>query len=101
MHTVYLYHNYSYYFTIYYFCLFSQGLVALVEVFPDKVVPKLCAEFIGLQSSATKERTVETRLKIGEALVKATRCLGKSKGKSVQNKMNFQRSEHLNMTMFV
>ncbi|XP_072038821.1 transport and Golgi organization protein 6 homolog [Amphiura filiformis] len=54
-----------------------KGLVALVDVFPDQVVSKLCAEFAGTQKEETPlHRTVETRLKIGEALVKATRCLG-------------------------
>ena len=55
-----------------------QGLVALADVNADAVVPILAAQFAELGSQPTKcTRTSEVRMKLGEALVKASRCLGK------------------------
>lgn len=57
------------------------ALVSLVDRFPEKVIPSLCAEYSldkdNEDCTMSKiKRTVETRLKLGEALVKATRLLG-------------------------
>ena len=55
-----------------------QGLVTLADVNADAVVPILAAQFAQLGSQPTKcTRTSEVRMKLGEALVKASRCLGK------------------------
>ena len=55
-----------------------NGLSALADRFPDSVVPCLAAEFAGLTNSKTSaaSSTAEHRLKVGEALMKATRSLG-------------------------
>lgn len=62
-----------------------NGLVALAGIHPDRVMPHLCSAFIsGYATDQSKQwsatsRTVslEKTLKMGEALVRATRQLGK------------------------
>lgn len=62
-----------------------NGLVALAGIHPDRVMPHLCSTFIsGYAADQSKQwsatsRTVslEKTLKMGEALVRATRQLGK------------------------
>ncbi|XP_071502546.1 transport and Golgi organization protein 6 homolog [Diadema antillarum] len=60
-----------------------NGLVALAGTHPDRVVAHLCETFMANyadggtgKSEAVRERCVEKTLKLGEALVKATRQLG-------------------------
>ena len=61
-----------------------NGLVALANVHPDRVMPHLCKAFTSShadpgkqRSEVRRERSVEKTLKLGEALVRATRQLGK------------------------
>ncbi|XP_072169436.1 transport and Golgi organization protein 6 homolog [Diadema setosum] len=60
-----------------------NGLVALAGTHPDRVMTQLCETFSASyadrgtgKSEAVRERCVEKTLKLGEALVKATRQLG-------------------------
>ena len=55
-----------------------NGLSALADRFPESVVPSLAAEFAGFSKTSTAGLTAEHRLKVGEALMKATRNLGES-----------------------
>ncbi|KAG1686328.1 Transport and Golgi organization protein 6 [Nymphon striatum] len=50
-----------------------QGLVALCNIYPDEVIHHLTSEFVELESD---ERSVEVKMKVGEALVKASRNIG-------------------------
>ncbi|XP_038077559.1 transport and Golgi organization protein 6 homolog [Patiria miniata] len=57
-----------------------QALSCVADAFPERVIPHLCQEFVACQQEdkAKKrvKRTSETRVKLGEALVRATRSLG-------------------------
>ena len=53
-----------------------NGLSALADRFPESVVPSLAAEFAGLSKMSTASLTAEHRLKVGEALMKATKNMG-------------------------
>lgn len=54
-----------------------NGLCALATAFPDKVIETLMLEYIDMpKRAAVSEITVETRIKLGEILVKTTRALG-------------------------
>ncbi|XP_022106681.1 transport and Golgi organization protein 6 homolog isoform X2 [Acanthaster planci] len=57
-----------------------QALSCVADVFPDRVIPHLCQEFVACQQEdgikKRPRRTVETRVKLGETLVRATRRLG-------------------------
>ena len=54
-----------------------KGLSALADCFPQFVLPALAQEFAGFSSRAASVGvTAEHRLKLGEALMKATRNLG-------------------------
>ena len=52
----------------------SQALSSVADVFPERVIPHLCEEFVGGKKKVKRE--VETRVKLGEALVRAIRSLG-------------------------
>ncbi|XP_074646792.1 transport and Golgi organization protein 6 homolog [Tubulanus polymorphus] len=56
------------------------GLAALAERFPERVVPILIEQFakkpIDSSTDKSKRRAIEHRIKLGEALVKSSRCLG-------------------------
>ncbi|XP_033626737.1 transport and Golgi organization protein 6 homolog [Asterias rubens] len=51
-----------------------QALSCVADVFPERVIPHLCEEFVGGKKKVKRE--VETRVKLGEALVRAIRSLG-------------------------
>uniref|UniRef100_T1ISA3 RNA polymerase II assembly factor Rtp1 C-terminal domain-containing protein n=1 Tax=Strigamia maritima TaxID=126957 RepID=T1ISA3_STRMM len=51
-----------------------QGLASLTERYPDKIVPRLTAEFANFDTK--KRNSVELRLKLGEVIVKVTQLLG-------------------------
>ena len=54
-----------------------NGLAAMADRLPRKVVPRLAQEFANFDSEERKvKRSVELRLKLGEALVRASRNLG-------------------------
>lgn len=54
-----------------------NGLCALATAFPEKVVEMLVLEYIDMPKRvAVSEITIETRIKLGEILVKTTRALG-------------------------
>ncbi|KAJ8042495.1 Transport and Golgi organization protein 6-like [Holothuria leucospilota] len=54
-----------------------NALVSLADRFPEQVITCLCDEYsLDKENKSKVKRTVETRLKLGEALVKATRSLG-------------------------
>ncbi|XP_070527964.1 transport and Golgi organization protein 6 homolog isoform X2 [Cardiocondyla obscurior] len=54
-----------------------NGLCAMATVFPEKYMETLILEYIDMpKRNAFSEITVETRVKIGEILVKTTRALG-------------------------
>ena len=58
-----------------------SGLTALSDLCPDLIVSKLCVQFANFDQVRDKKgpkRKVELRMKIGEVLVKASRCLGKT-----------------------
>lgn len=50
-----------------------NGLVALANIFPDVIIPKLATQFSDFQST-NKDNSL--RIKLGECLVKASRNLG-------------------------
>jgi hypothetical protein len=54
-----------------------NGLSALSNCFPESVVPSLAQEFAGFGSNTDSGLTPEQRLKVGEALMKAIRNLGR------------------------
>nr|XP_016854092.1 PREDICTED: transport and Golgi organization protein 6 homolog [Anolis carolinensis] len=53
-----------------------QGMALLSDAFPDRVLPCLLAQYGSPQPGAPKAATVETRMKVGEALMRVTRRLG-------------------------
>ncbi|XP_072242834.1 transport and Golgi organization protein 6 homolog [Leuresthes tenuis] len=55
-----------------------QGLAALADSYPDRILEKLLKDFQSGPSlpSSNKERSLETRLKVGEVLMRASRALG-------------------------
>lgn len=54
-----------------------NGLCALATAFPEKVVEMLVLEYIDMPKRvAVSEITIETRIKLGEILIKTTRALG-------------------------
>ncbi|XP_076469852.1 transport and Golgi organization protein 6 homolog [Babylonia areolata] len=53
-----------------------NGLTALSNRFPESVLPSLANEFAGFGRQAESQLTAEHRVKVGEALMKATRNLG-------------------------
>ena len=52
-----------------------NGLAAMAEIFPDLVVPRICKQFGNIDKEG-KKRSSELRMKLGEIMVKASRCLG-------------------------
>jgi hypothetical protein len=58
-----------------------NGLAAMCDMYPDLVVPEVCkqfADFDRLKGEHGKKRSAELRMKLGEVMVKASRCLGMS-----------------------
>ncbi|KAK7114233.1 transport and Golgi organization protein 6 homolog [Littorina saxatilis] len=55
-----------------------RGMSSLSDRFPESVVPSLAAEFAGFSQKSTSGLTAEHRLKVGEAMMKATRNLGET-----------------------
>lgn len=56
-----------------------QGLVLLADSFPDQILQRLLAEYQAAPSgvaSSSRGRCLETRLKLGEALMRASRAMG-------------------------
>ncbi|XP_053478948.1 transport and Golgi organization protein 6 homolog [Ictalurus furcatus] len=56
-----------------------QGLVLLADSFPDQILQRLLAEYQAAPSgaaSSSRGRCLETRLKVGEALMRASRAMG-------------------------
>nr|XP_060643989.1 transport and Golgi organization protein 6 homolog [Anolis sagrei ordinatus] len=53
-----------------------QGMALMSDAFPDQVLPCLLAQYGSPQPGAPKEASVETRMKVGEALMRVTRRLG-------------------------
>uniref|UniRef100_A0A8B9KYV5 Transport and golgi organization 6 homolog (Drosophila) n=1 Tax=Astyanax mexicanus TaxID=7994 RepID=A0A8B9KYV5_ASTMX len=55
-----------------------QGLVALADSFPEQILQRLLAEYQTGDSatSPNRGRSLETRLKVGEALMRASRAMG-------------------------
>jgi len=54
-----------------------NGLCALATAFPEKIIEMLMLAYIDMPKRvAISEITVETRIKLGEILVKTTRALG-------------------------
>ncbi|XP_072752257.1 transport and Golgi organization protein 6 homolog [Anoplolepis gracilipes] len=53
-----------------------NGLCALATAFPKEIIEILIPEYIDMPNRADVEITVETRIKLGEILVKTTRTLG-------------------------
>ncbi|KAG7468448.1 hypothetical protein MATL_G00142980 [Megalops atlanticus] len=55
-----------------------QGLAVLADSFPERVLQRLLQEFRGgaADPSTHRARPLETRLKVGEALMRASRALG-------------------------
>uniref|UniRef100_A0A3B4BMR7 Uncharacterized protein n=1 Tax=Periophthalmus magnuspinnatus TaxID=409849 RepID=A0A3B4BMR7_9GOBI len=55
-----------------------QGLAALADLFPQRILEQLLQDFQGWPSLPTsnKHLSLETRLKIGEVLMRATRAMG-------------------------
>lgn len=54
-----------------------NGLCVLTTSYPQVVIEMLIQEYINMpQRVSAKEITVETRIKLGEILVKVTRTLG-------------------------
>ncbi|XP_058501657.1 transport and Golgi organization protein 6 homolog isoform X3 [Solea solea] len=55
-----------------------QGLVALADSFPEKILQRLLRDFQHSPSLPTSEpqRSLETRLKVGEVLMRASRAMG-------------------------
>uniref|UniRef100_A0A8C7Q392 Transport and golgi organization 6 homolog n=1 Tax=Oncorhynchus mykiss TaxID=8022 RepID=A0A8C7Q392_ONCMY len=52
-----------------------QGLAVLSDVFPERILLRLQEEYQNVPSSQ-KERSLETRLKVGEVLMRASRAMG-------------------------
>ncbi|XP_033898912.3 transport and Golgi organization protein 6 homolog isoform X3 [Acipenser ruthenus] len=53
-----------------------QGLAVLSDVFPEQILLRLLKEFEESPKEMKKPHSLETRLKTGEALMRATRALG-------------------------
>ncbi|XP_024138311.1 transport and Golgi organization protein 6 homolog [Oryzias melastigma] len=55
-----------------------QGLAALADSYPDRILDRLLRDFQHGPSlpSSNKERSLETRLKVGEVLMRASRAMG-------------------------
>ncbi|XP_008309635.1 transport and Golgi organization protein 6 homolog [Cynoglossus semilaevis] len=55
-----------------------QGLVSLADVFPEKILDQLLRDFKHGPShpSSNQEHSLETRLKVGEVLMRASRAMG-------------------------
>ncbi|XP_004070206.1 transport and Golgi organization protein 6 homolog isoform X1 [Oryzias latipes] len=55
-----------------------QGLAALADSYPDRILDRLLRDFQHGPSlpSSNKERSLETRLKMGEVLMRASRAMG-------------------------
>ncbi|RVE72154.1 hypothetical protein OJAV_G00059170 [Oryzias javanicus] len=55
-----------------------QGLAALADSYPDRILDRLLRDFQHGPSlpSSNKDRTLETRLKVGEVLMRASRAMG-------------------------
>lgn len=56
----------------------SSGLAALADSYPDRILERLLKDFQRGPSlpSSNKERSLETRLKVGEVLMRASRAMG-------------------------
>uniref|UniRef100_UPI00398ECC6D transport and Golgi organization protein 6 homolog n=1 Tax=Pristiophorus japonicus TaxID=55135 RepID=UPI00398ECC6D len=53
-----------------------QGLSVLSDVYPARILPRLLDEYRTSPQGAEKTRSVETRMKVGEVLMRSTRALG-------------------------
>lgn len=55
-----------------------QGLAALADSFPQRILERLLQDFQNgpTLTTSNKERSLETRLKVGEVLMRATRAMG-------------------------
>ncbi|XP_053127528.1 transport and Golgi organization protein 6 homolog [Hemicordylus capensis] len=53
-----------------------QGVALLADASPEQVLPCLLAQYGGAQPDTRKAWRAETRMKLGEALMRATRALG-------------------------
>ncbi|XP_075432619.1 transport and Golgi organization protein 6 homolog isoform X2 [Ascaphus truei] len=53
-----------------------QGAAVLSGAFPDRVLPVLLAQYGNAASDGAKTRAPETRMKVGETLMRSTRALG-------------------------
>ncbi|XP_053255850.1 transport and Golgi organization protein 6 homolog isoform X2 [Podarcis raffonei] len=53
-----------------------QGVVLLSDAFPERVLPYLLAQYGSAHPGTQEAQTVETRMKVGEALMRITRALG-------------------------
>lgn len=54
-----------------------HGLAALADLFPDIILETLCDEFVDF-SKKNDEHHQETRMKLGEVLVRVVNTLGES-----------------------
>ena len=59
-------------------CTLSTGLAALADHFPQRILERLLQDFQRGPTlpSSDKERSLETRLKVGEVLMRTTRAMG-------------------------
>ncbi|XP_078400832.1 transport and Golgi organization protein 6 homolog isoform X2 [Cetorhinus maximus] len=55
-----------------------QGLSVLSDVYPAQILPRLLDEYHTSPQGAEKTRCVETRMKMGEVLMRSTRALGET-----------------------
>lgn len=55
------------------------GLAVLAESFPEQILQRLLGEYHtgASEGSPKRERSLETRLKVGEVLMRASRAMGK------------------------
>ncbi|XP_072926642.1 transport and Golgi organization protein 6 homolog isoform X1 [Hemitrygon akajei] len=53
-----------------------QGMSVLSDVYPARILPRLLREYQTSSDESEKLRSVETRMKIGEVLMRCTRALG-------------------------
>ncbi|XP_038662088.1 transport and Golgi organization protein 6 homolog [Scyliorhinus canicula] len=53
-----------------------QGLSVLSDIYPAQILPQLLDEYQTSSQGAGKTRCVETRMKMGEVLMRSTRALG-------------------------
>ena len=56
----------------------SLGLVVLVDSFPERILKRLLQDFHpgGSLPTSNKDHSLETRLKVGEVLMRASRAIG-------------------------